>query len=229
MLLHHLQSLIAEHGYFLVSIIVGLESMGLPLPGETTLISAAIFAGTTHQLDIRLVIAAAAAGAIAGDNTGFWLGHRFGHDLLIRHGRLVGIDDRRIKLGQYLFARHGGKVVFFGRFVAVLRALAALLAGVNGMAWDRFLAFNAMGGIVWAAGFGGAAYALGEQFERLHGPVAMLSLVAAAIACIAGVWFVRRHEAALMADAERALPGPVQPFHDSQRKAGAKGTGAKGT
>src|SRR5262245_18327368 len=193
-MLHHLQSLTAGHGYFLVAVIVGLESMGLPLPGETTLISAAIFAGTTPQLDIRLVIAAAAAGAIAGDNAGFCLGHRFGHDLLIHHGRLVAIDDRRIKLGQYVFARHGGKAVFFGRFVAVLRALAALLAGVNGMAWDRFLAFNAMGGFIWASGFGGAAYALGEEFERLRGPVATLSLVAAAIAFIAGVWFVRRHE-----------------------------------
>ena len=203
MLMQHLQTLIAEHGYLLVSTIVALESMGLPLPGETTLITAAIFAGTTHRLDIRIVIAAAAAGAIAGDNLGYWLGHRFGHDLLIRHGRLVRIDASRIKLGEYLFARHGGKVVFFGRFVAVLRALAGLLAGVNGMQWERFLVFNALGGIVWAVVFGGAAYSLGEQVERLRAPFAFASLAAAALAFVGGAWFLRRHEATLAAHASR--------------------------
>ena len=207
---HHLADLIAAHGYIVVATIVALESMGLPLPGETTLVTAAAYAGTTHRLDIGLVVAAAAAGAIVGDSAGFWIGRRFGHALVIRYGRLVGIDDGRVKLGQYLFARRGGAVVFFGRFIAVLRTLAALLAGINCMPWGRFLVFNVTGGLVWASLFGVGAYLLGEAFERLQGVLAVAGMAGGAIACLLALRFVRRHEAALLAEAERALPGPVR-------------------
>jgi membrane protein DedA with SNARE-associated domain len=203
----HLTGLIASHGYVVVATVVALESMGLPLPGETTLVAAAVYAGTTHQLNIGLVIGAAALGAIGGDNIGYWIGLRFGHDLLLRHGRLVRIDPRRMKLGQYLFARHGGKVVFFGRFVALLRAVAALLAGINSMPWRRFLFFNATGGVVWASLFGSGAYFLGEGFAHLEGRLAVAGLVLAAAAFAWTLWFLRRHEAALQAEAERAMPG----------------------
>ena len=210
MSVHHLADLIAAHGYIVVAAIVSLESMGLPLPGETTLVTAAAYAGTTHRLDIGVVVAAAAAGAIVGDSVGFWIGRRFGHALVIRYGRMVGIDDGRVKLGQYLFARRGGSVVFFGRFIALLRALAALLAGINCMPWGRFLFFNVAGGIVWAAVFGGGAYLLGEAFERLQGVLAVAGIAGGAIACLLALRFVRQHEAALLAEAERALPGPVR-------------------
>ena len=147
-----LADLISAHGYWIVAIIVAVESMGIPAPGETALVTAAIFAGTTHRLDIVWVILAAAVGAIVGDNIGYMLGRRFGYSLLLRYGKLVRIDEKRIKLGQYLFRRHGGKVVFFGRFIALLRAAAAVLAGTNCMDWRRFLFFNASGGVLWAAG-----------------------------------------------------------------------------
>jgi membrane protein DedA with SNARE-associated domain len=198
----HLATLIAAHGYGIVVATVALESMGIPVPGETVLVTAAIFTGTTHQLNIWLVIAAAAIGAIVGDNIGYLLGRRFGHSLVLRYGYLVRIDSRRIKLGQYVFARHGGKVVFFGRFVAVLRSLAALLAGINVMDWQRFLFFNAAGGIVWAAAFGFAGYLFGERLERVRGPARVAALILAAIACAGGIWWMRRHEAALQAEAE---------------------------
>src|SRR3954470_8214198 len=146
-----LTHLIATHGYWLVATIVALESMGLPLPGETVLVTAAIYAGTTHELNIGVLVAAAAVGATLGDNVGFWVGRRFGYRLLLRHGDRVGLTVRRIKLGQFIFERHGGAVVFFGRFIALLRVLAALLAGVNCMRWWRFLFFNAVGGVTWAA------------------------------------------------------------------------------
>src|SRR5689334_19326894 len=123
--------------------------MGLPVPGETTLVTAAIYAATTGRLNIWLVIAAAATGAIVGDSVGFWIGRAFGHRLLLKYGSLLRLTPRRIKLGQYLFQRHGGKVVFFGRFLALLRALAALMAGINYMDWRRFLLFNVTGGIAW--------------------------------------------------------------------------------
>jgi membrane protein DedA with SNARE-associated domain len=198
-----LADLIATHGYWVVAAVITLESMGIPLPGETMLVTAAIFAGTTHQLNIVLVIVAASTGAIVGDNMGFWLGRRFGVALLHDHGHLLRMTPQRIRLGQYLFDRHGGKVVFFGRFVAVLRALAALLAGMNCMDWWRFLVFNAAGGIVWATAYGSAAYFLGEQVERLRGPVAVLGIILAVVAVIAGTWIVRRHEDVLSAHVEQ--------------------------
>lgn len=204
-----LPSLVVRHGYWIVGAAVGLESMGIPVPGETILVSAAVYAGATHQLGIVGVVVAAAIGAIAGDNVGFLIGRRFGYPLLMRYGYLLRMTTSRIKLGRFLFLRHGGKLVFFARFVAVLRALAALLAGVNRMPWRRFLVFNAAGGVAWAAGYGTLAYVFGERVERFTKP-AGIAMVAAAIAgAIAVFWLVRRHEARLEAEAERMLPGPL--------------------
>jgi membrane protein DedA with SNARE-associated domain len=202
-------NLVASHGYWVLATVVALESMGIPMPGETMLVTAAIYAGTTHRLNIGLVIAAAALGAIVGDNVGYWLGREFGYRLLLRYGPLLRINTPRIKLGQYLFYRHGGKVVFFGRFIAILRAIAALLAGTNRMPWWRFLFFNATGGIVWAAGFGMAAYGAGEYVVRLKGHLAVAGLVLAVAGAVVAFGFVRRHEDALLRRAEEALPGPL--------------------
>jgi membrane protein DedA with SNARE-associated domain len=209
-----LADLISTHGYWVVAAVIMLESMGVPLPGETMLVTAAIFAGTTHQLNILWVIAAAVSGAVVGDNLGFWIGQRFGVALLHNYGHLLRITPQRIRLGQYLFDRHGGKVVFGGRFVAVLRALAALLAGMNCMNWWRFLVFNAAGGIVWATAYGSAAYVFGEQVERLRGPVAVIGFVLAGAAVVAGTWFVRYHEDALSAHVERTYGQGQTVAHD---------------
>src|SRR5207302_3105573 len=151
-------------------------------------------AGTTHHLFIGLVIAAAACGAIIGDNLGFWVGREGGFRLLRRYGKYVKLDERKLKLGQYLFLRHGGKVVFFGRFVAVLRAWAAFLAGTNRMPWPRFLLFNALGGIVWATVYGLGGYFLGHNVHRLTGPVGTIGLVLAVLVIIAFLVFLRRNE-----------------------------------
>ncbi len=204
-------ALISTYGYWVIAGVVALESMGLPVPGETTLVAAAVYAGTTHRLSLSLVLVAAAAGAIIGDNLGFWIGRELGYRLLIRYGRYARITAGRIKLGQYLFLRHGGKVVFFGRFVAVLRALAAFLAGANRMGWRSFLLFNAVGGIAWAIVYGCAGYVFGAQVHRLLGRVGLAALAVAVASLIAGLVFLRRHEAQLEAEAERALPGPLPP------------------
>lgn len=205
-----LPHLISTYGYWVVGGIIALESMGLPLPGEATLIAAAVYAGKTHQLNIWLVIAAAAAGAILGDNLGYWIGREIGYRLLLRYGRYVRLTEARIKLGQYLFREHGGKIVFFGRFVAVLRALAAVLAGANHMDWQRFLLFNASGAIVWAALYGGAAYYFGYELQHVTKAVA-LALTAVAVVTIGIVLVIgRRHETELEQIAERALPGPLK-------------------
>ena len=200
---------IVAHGPLLVAVVVALESMGLPVPGETTLVTAALVAGTGQGLHIGVVVAAAALGAIAVDSAGYWIGRRWGHALLVRYGPLVRIDAARLRLGQYLFARHGGKVVFFGRFVALLRALAALLAGTNGMPWPRFFAFNAAGGVVWAGGFGTLAYFFGERVERFTKPAGIAIVALGITGALALIWVVRRHEMRLEAEAERALPGPL--------------------
>ena len=206
-------------GYGAVALAVAIESIGIPFPGETTLIAAALYAGATHKLNIWGVVASASFGAIMGDNIGFWLGHTFGLWLLLRFGRYVRITERRIRLGQYLFRRHGGKVVFFGRFVAVLRALAAFLAGTNRMSWPRFLAFNAAGGIVWSGLYGGSAYLFGTRIKNLLGPLG-LTLGGLAVGLgVLGVIFLRRHEERLADAAERAMPGPVLP----RRAGGARG------
>jgi membrane protein DedA with SNARE-associated domain len=198
-----LTSLILAHGYWMIGAIVGLESMGVPLPGETTLVTAGIYAGTTHRLDIQFVIVAAAAGAIAGDNVGFWIGRRFGSDFVHRQSHLLRLNAARLKIGRYLFHRHGGKVVFFGRFFAGLRTLAALLAGINWMPWWRFLSFNVAGGILWAMVFGTSAYVFGRQFEDIRGPLSVLGIVVAIVAVAAGFWFARRYETELEAQADR--------------------------
>lgn len=207
---HDLTNLINTYGYWAVLLFVAIESTGIPFPGETMLLAAAITAGTSHQLHIWLVIAAAAAGAILGDNLGFWVGREGGFRLLRRYGYLIRVDERRLKLGQYLFQKHGGKVVFFGRFVAVLRAWAAFLAGVNRMEWPRFLVFNAAGGILWATIYGLAGYALGNNVHKLTGPIGIVSIVLAAIAIVGSFIVLRRNEKRLQEEAERALPGPLQ-------------------
>jgi membrane protein DedA with SNARE-associated domain len=207
---HDLAHLIHVYGYWIVALVIGLESMGLPLPGETTLIVASIYSARSHDTHIWLVIAAAICGAVIGDNVGYWLGREFGYRLLLRYGRYIMISDARIKLGEYLFRRHGGKVVFFGRFIAVLRALAAFLAGVNRMPWDRFVIFNIAGGAVWATTFGLAAYYFGKEVERVGKEVGLVLIVLAAIAIGIGLILLRRHEAELQAEAERAIPGPLR-------------------
>jgi membrane protein DedA with SNARE-associated domain len=207
-----LSHLLAIYGYWAVLVFVTIESTGIPFPGETMLLVAAIYAGTTHQLSIALIIVAAASGAILGDNLGFWVGREGRYRLLRRYGHYIRLDERRLKLGQYLFIKHGGKVVFFGRFVAVLRAWAAFLAGTNRMRWASFLCFNALGGIVWATLYGLGGYFLGENVHRLTGPLGIIFVVLAVIIIIGLLVFLRRNERRLEDEAERALPGPLDEY-----------------
>jgi membrane protein DedA with SNARE-associated domain len=201
--------LLGTHGYWFVFVMVGLESTGLPLPGETALIAAALVAQRTGRLDIVGLVAAASAGAIMGDNLGYYLGREGGWRALRWLAKRVHIDQRALKLARYLFMKHGAKVVFFGRFVAVLRMFAAFLAGVSQMPWGRFLLFNAAGGIVWAAVYGFGAFALGDAFDRLAGPAAWVLGVVTVAVLILVVIRVRRDRRRLEEEAERAMPGDL--------------------
>jgi membrane protein DedA with SNARE-associated domain len=155
--------LLLSYGLILLFLVVAGESSGVPLPGETALIAAAILATPKqHHYNIAEVIAVAAAGAIVGDNIGYWLGRTGGRRLLERWGPIRRYAERALPPGERFFEKHGGKTVFFARFIAVLRVTAAWLAGITHMSWWRFFLWNAAGGIVWATGFGLLAYYFGQ-------------------------------------------------------------------
>ena len=198
---HHFDHLLAQYGYGMVGVIVMLESMGAPLPGESLLIGTALYCAATHRLEIGWVIAVAVAGAIMGDNLGYLIGRSLGFPLLSRWGGRVGLTEDRLMLGRYLFRRHGGKVVFFGRFIAILRTFAALLAGANRMPWPSFLIYNALGGIGWAGGYSLAAYLLGRQMERISGPLGLVLGSIAVVAVGSALVFLKRNEKRLTDEA----------------------------
>jgi membrane protein DedA with SNARE-associated domain len=204
--IHHL---IETYGYLAVFSLVALESLGIPLPGETALIVAATYAGATHRLSPELIFLVGAAGAIIGDTCGYWIGDKGGYRLLRRYGPKVRLDETKLKVARYLFARHGGKVVFFGRFVSVLRTYAAFLAGANKMRYRRFLVFNATGGIVWCAIYTFGAYWFGSTLTKISGPLGWALLVVAVGIIIAAIVILRRQMEALTAKAEAAFPGPL--------------------
>jgi membrane protein DedA with SNARE-associated domain len=196
--LHHLIQLLHAYGNVVVAVVVGLECVGLPLPGETLLIAAAVYAGTTHHLNIFFVILSAAVGAILGQMLGYGIGWAFGYRLLRRYGRHIGLTHRRLAYGRALFRRHGEKVVVISRFVVVLRTLAALLAGANRMRWTSFMIANVAGSAAWSAIYGVGAYYLGHEAKHLAGPAAIAigAVVGAGLLC---TWlYARRREQRLL-------------------------------
>lgn len=196
--------LIQAYGLWVLFGFVFLESTGIPLPGETALIAAGLYAGATHDFQLWMVILVAFAAAVTGDTMGYAIGRRFGGALLSRHGRWVGITPRRLRIADYLFHCHGGKIVFMGRFVALLRVLAALLAGAHRMRWPRFAIANAVGGLCWASLFAAAAYAFGDRVRQVERPVALGLLALAALLLLAAFLMARRWEESL---AQRAGEG----------------------
>ena len=197
--------LVSTYGYWAIFFVVSLESAGLPLPGETVLVGAAIYAGQTGGLAIERVILAAAAGAIIGDNIGYWVGREFGTGLLERHGHYIGVTPQKLRLGQYLFMRWGGWIVFVGRFIALLRMLAAVLAGANRLEPGRFFLFNAAGGLLWAHVFGFGGYYLTSAFKRIEGPFAFAAFVLVALGLVHLSQYFKANEKRLLEEAEAAI------------------------
>jgi membrane protein DedA with SNARE-associated domain len=198
-------SLIPICGPWIIFGIVAIESAGVPLPGETTLVASALFSAATGEINIVAVVLAAAAGAIVGDGVGYVIGRRLGLPFLRRYGRHIRLDDDRLLIGRYLFFQYGNAVVFFGRFIAVLRMFAALLAGANSMPAARFFFFNITGGVCWACLFGFGAYALGAEIYRISGTLSVISLGLFIAAGYALSIFIRRNEVTLRRRAEVAL------------------------
>jgi membrane protein DedA with SNARE-associated domain len=178
---------IPEHvGYAAVAAFVAVEASGVPVPGETALIGAAVLA-SQGELSIELVIAIAAAAAIVGDNFGYMLGARFGRRLLERPGRTQAQRLEALRRGEQLFDRHGPKAVFLGRWIALLRIWAAWLAGMASMRWRSFLLWNALGGIGWALFFGLLGYFGGEAAAELVARAGVGVAIAVGAAVLA-VW-----------------------------------------
>lgn len=191
-----LTNLLHSYGYPLVGAFVGIESSGIPFPGETMLVTAAVYAGTGH-LSIFWVIVAGAAGAIVGDNLGFTVGRVGGRPLVLRYGGYVRLKPEHLAYAEGYFQKHGDKTVFLGRFAAVLRAWAALLAGINQMPWSKFLFYNAAGGILWATIYGLLGYTLGHNLPVLNRVLSILGvagIVGAVLIALAAyiVWRRRR-------------------------------------
>jgi membrane-associated protein len=153
-------------GYLILAALVGTESAGVPVPGETALITAGVLANH-GELQIELVIAVAATAAIVGDNVGYLIGRTGGRRLLDRPGVLEEQRQNLLRKGETFFDAHGPKAVFLGRWVAGLRIAAAWLAGVHHMPWGTFVFWNALGGIAWAISIGLLAYWLGATAEHI--------------------------------------------------------------
>jgi membrane protein DedA with SNARE-associated domain len=168
-----MKELIHQYGAWIVFGLVFLESIGLPLPGEATLVSAAIFAGTTRELGITLVLISAVLGAILGSIISFWIGDRYGYPLLLRYGSYVGLTETRIKIAQYLFRRRGMVIVLIARFIAVLRSVVGFIAGANRMPFANFMVASSAGAVAWTLFYGVGAFYLGKGVEKFARPFAI--------------------------------------------------------
>src|SRR3954453_15176636 len=176
---------VAVLAYLVVGLVIGVESMGVPLPGETTLIAAALLA-SQGNLRIEFVIAAAAAGAIIGDSFGYVVGPRAARRLFERRGRRFHhfSEDRSVR-AEKSFHKYGVWTVFFGRFVALLRIFAGPMAGMLRMPYPKFLAANAAGGIAWSTTIGIVAYNIGDNADKIFGQLSVWALVVLALAAVA--------------------------------------------
>jgi membrane protein DedA with SNARE-associated domain len=201
-----LAQFVSTHGVWLVAAFIALETVGLPFPAEAALMAAAIFAASTHDLDVWSLISAGIAAAVLGNIVGFWIGRRFGYRLLTHYGKRVGLTEDRIRIGQWLFLRYGSTFVFIARFLPFLRNMAAILAGANCMPPHRFFVASTTAAAVWVMCYGLASHYLAEAFMALASPVAIgLGLVAILIV-LAVPTLILRYEKVLLARAEQELP-----------------------
>ena len=181
---------IEHYGLWFLFAIVCLESAGLWLPGETALITAAVAAARGH-LSIEGVIIVATAAAIIGDNIGYLIGRHFLRRIITGSGRLAHRMERSVERSEVFFRRHGGKTVFFGRWLPVLRVTAAWMAGASHMEWRKFAVFNALGGVAWAVTISSLGYVAGKSADSVVGVLGILALVIVTLALVSHWWFRR--------------------------------------
>jgi membrane protein DedA with SNARE-associated domain len=187
----HFAQFIDQYGYIAVALLVAIESMGVPLPGETAVITAAAFAAT-GDLSPTGVATAAIVGTVVGGTGGYWLGRWRGKTLLARYGHWLWLNERRVQRAESYFRRHGMKTVFFGRYIVLLRIIGSLLAGVMRMPFARFSIVNLAGGAIWAVTFTLLGYLFGENLPRLHRHLGEAALVVTGMVIVAGTVYWAR-------------------------------------
>ncbi len=189
-----MEDFLASYGLWALFLLVAAESSGIPVPGETALVAAAVLASQGVMV-LWEVLVVAALGAIIGDNVGYWIGRKGGRALLLRWRVTRSTAQRLLPPGERFFRRHGPKTVFFARFIAGLRVTAAWIAGITHMHWETFLKWNALGGIVWAFGYGLLAYFFGKALVEAvttYGLYAGVVLVVGAVGAIIGFKYWKR-------------------------------------
>jgi membrane protein DedA with SNARE-associated domain len=165
--LHSLEPTLNQFGYLAVVGLVLIEDFGVPVPGETVLILAAVYAGT-GRLNVVLVGLLGFLGAVIGDNIGFAIGHLGGRRLLARYGRYIFLTPERIDRATGFFDRHGGWIIIVARFVEGLRQANGIIAGISGIHWAKFLAFNAIGAALWGAVWTSIGYLSGNHINAIY-------------------------------------------------------------
>jgi membrane protein DedA with SNARE-associated domain len=175
--LAHLAPLLSHYGYWAVGAVIFVEDFGIPAPGETILIAAGVYAGA-GQLNIVTVALIAFVAAVAGDNVGYLIGRYGGRAVVHRWGRYVFVTPERFHRAEQFFVRHGGVIVVVARFVEGLRQVNGIVAGTSGMAWHRFLAFNALGAALWVGLWATVSYLAGNHITEIYDAVARYQLYA---------------------------------------------------
>ena len=192
-LIDHLRWFFAEFGYWAVVLALLLENAGIPVPGETTLLFASFLAWSEGRLKLPYIIIFGIFACTAGDNIGYWIGHRGGRPLLERYRALFRINPSAIARGEQLFERYGPATVFFARFVFGMRIIAGPLAGVLRMNWRRFVLFNTLGAITWVTTISVLGYVFGRQWDWLVGILGKANAIVGAIAAAIIYFAVRRY------------------------------------
>jgi membrane protein DedA with SNARE-associated domain len=200
--------LVSIYGVWLVAAFIALESVGVPLPAEATLMAAGFLAARKHGLDISSLLLMGILAAIFGEVVGFWIGRTFGFRLLSRYGAHVGLTETRLRIGQRLFVRYGGRFVFVARFLPILRNVAATLAGTSSMSPRHFYLVSGAAAIAWITCYGLGAYSFGEEFTNLASPAAIILGLTSLLIVLAVPALVMRYEISLLAKTEHALPSP---------------------
>jgi len=223
----NVEHLVETAGYPLLFLVVMAESSGVPVPGETGLITAGILA-SQGKLEIPLVIVLAAVAAIVGDNIGYLIGRKGGRWVLERPGAFQRQRREVLLIGEPFFLKHGPKAVFFGRFVLGLRVWASWLAGATRMPWRSFVLWNALGGILWATLIGLIAYFLGRSADNALKAFGLYGLAAALLGLV-GLFLMHRRAARRRRelDAEKPQEGPPQDEEPRTPVAGKSGPGER--
>jgi len=190
--LQSLGPLITDHGYLAVGGVLLLEAIALPVPGETVLLTAAIYAGA-GRLNVYVVIVVGTIATFLGSFIGYLIGRTGGRALITRYGRYVGLNARRFAAAEAFFQRQGAKIVVFARFIDGLRQANGIIAGTSGMAWQRFLIFNAIGAVVWVTTWTLVGDLAGSHVETIYNDIVKYFWLALGVVVLGVIALVIRH------------------------------------